>query len=87
MGKMTDRTVAFCALLTAMGIAAPSASHAAEVQSDIAKVREVRAQDKSFDNDRALIEATTFKFDGDNVALQHADAHADGHADGHANVG
>jgi hypothetical protein len=73
VGKMTDRAAVFCALLTAMGVAAPSVTHAADVQADVTKVRDVRAQDKSFDNDRALIEATTFKFDKENLLAQHAD--------------
>ncbi|WP_431633833.1 hypothetical protein ACQVBX_09395 [Dyella sp. KULCS107] len=86
--KINAKTAAsFCALLAAMGIAAPTVASASEVSSNVQAIRETRANLPQIRESKLLLETTNRSYEKQLLAAAHVDGTVHGDGTVHADVG
>ena len=86
--KINAKTAAsFCALLTAMGVAAPSVASASEVAGNVQSIRDTRASVVHLKENKLLLERTNRSFEGQLMAAAHVDGTVHGDGTVHVDAG
>lgn len=86
--KINAKTAAsFCALLAAMGIAAPTVASASEVTGNVQAIRNTRANVSEIKESKVLLERTNRSFEGQLLAAAHVDGTVHGDGTVHVDAG